>query len=229
MGGGERDEQSARVPPKPEELLLDLRKERVEEVLKRRTRTLVVVLDKLEDTFNMAAVLRTCEGMGLQEVHVIDNPEAPFQPHKKVTQGCDKWLDVVVHKSARGCLDGLKARGFQVQVSALGEGAQSLFDLAFDRKVALVFGNERNGVSEEVLAQADGRFWIPMRGFTQSLNISAAVSASVTRAVSWRVERLGPDGDLTEPEADALRARFFELSVKQRRRIYEGPPGAGPG
>jgi tRNA (guanosine-2'-O-)-methyltransferase len=158
--------------------------------------------------------------MGLQEVHVIDNPEAPFEPHKKVTQGCDKWLDVVVHKSTRACLDGLKARGFEIQVSALGEGGRSLFDLTFDKKVALVFGNERHGVSDEVLAQADGRFWIPMRGFTQSLNISAAVSASVTRAVSWRAERLGPDGDLTEPETAALRDRFFELSIKQRRRIY---------
>lgn len=212
--GGER------TPPKPEELLLEVRKERVEEVLQQRTRTLVVVLDTLEDTFNMAAVLRTCEGMGVQEVHVIDNPAAPFRPHKKVTQGCDKWLDVVVHETARGCLEALKGRGFELCVSALGEGAASLFELTFDRKVALVFGNERHGVSQEVLARADRRFWIPMRGFTQSLNISAAVSASVTRAVSWRAERLGPAGDLTEAEAAELRARFHLLSVKQRERIY---------
>lgn len=221
-GGGKRYEELSKEPPKPEELLLDVRKDRVDDVIRRRTRTLVVVLDKLEDTFNMAAVLRTCEGMGVQEVHVIDNPDVPFEPHKKVTQGCDKWLDVFVHRVAHECLDALKARGFEICVTAVGEGSVSLFDLRFDKKVALVFGNERHGVSPEVMAQADTRFWIPMRGFTQSLNISASVSATVTRAVSWRAEKLGPDGDLTEAESEALRGRFYELSVKQRRRIYSG-------
>ena len=80
--------------PAPETFLLDGRKERIDRVVSLRTRTLTVVLDRLEDTFNMAAVLRTCEGMGLQELHVIENPEVPFHPNAKVTQGCDKWLDV---------------------------------------------------------------------------------------------------------------------------------------
>ena len=71
--------------------------------------------------------------------------------------------------------------------------------------MALVFGNERFGVSDEVMAGADGTFWIPMRGFTQSFNISAAASACVTRAVAWREEHLGgPGGDLTAEEAQAL-------------------------
>ena len=220
MGGGESPESSKKAPPRPEELLLEPRKERVEAVIGQRTRTLVVVLDTLEDSFNMAAVLRTCEAMGVQEVHVIDNPEVRFSPNKKVTQGCDKWLDLVVHPDAEACLSALHARGFEICVTALGEGASSLFDLRFDKRVALVFGNERHGVSPQVLERADRRFWIPMRGFTQSLNISAAVSATVTRAVSWRAEHLGPDGDLTETEAAALRARFHELSIKQRSKIY---------
>jgi tRNA (guanosine-2'-O-)-methyltransferase len=221
-GGGPRYEALEQMPPRPEELVLEDRKERLDDVISKRTRTLVVVLDKLEDTFNMAAVLRTCEGMGLQEVHVIDNPDVPFVPHKKVTQGCDKWLDVVIHKTAHDCLDSLRARGFEICASAVGEGAQSLYELTFDKKVALVFGNERHGVSPEVLAQADRRFWIPMRGFVQSFNISVAVSATVTRAVGWREEKLGPQGDLTEAEASALRERFLELSVKQRKRLYRG-------
>jgi tRNA (guanosine-2'-O-)-methyltransferase len=220
MGGGGPKYEAADGKPVPADLLLAPRKERIEQVVANRTRSVTVVLEKLEDTFNMAAVLRTCEGMGLQEVHVIRNPDAPFAPNSKVTQGCDKWLDLHVHRDFTGCAQQLKARGFTVLASAIAPGATSLFDLKFDKPVAMVFGNERFGVTPEVLANVDGTFWIPMRGFTQSLNISAAASACVTRAVSWRLEHLGVQGDLPEPERAALRDQFSFLSVKQRGRVY---------
>jgi tRNA (guanosine-2'-O-)-methyltransferase len=180
-----------------------------------------VVLDRLEDPFNMAAVVRTCEGMGIQDLHVIPHPDVKFSPNDKVTQGCDKWIDIHTHRTFEECRAALKGQGFALLASAIQPGATRLYDLKFDRKVALIFGNERYGVSDEVLAGADETFWIPMRGFTQSLNISAAASASITRAVSWREEHLGPQGDLTPEELEALRERFHLLSVKQRWRIYK--------
>jgi tRNA (guanosine-2'-O-)-methyltransferase len=220
MGGGGPKYEAAADRPVPADLLLPPRKERIDAVVRGRTRSVTVVLDRLEDSFNMAAVLRTCEAMGLQEVHVIRNPDAPFRPNTKVTQGCDKWLDLHLHRDARGCLEGLKARGYLVLASAIAPGARSLFELRFDRKVAMVFGNERGGVSPEVLEHADGTFWIPMRGFVQSMNISAAASASITRAVAWRLEHLGLEGDLSEAERTTLTAQFSYLSVKQRGRVY---------
>lgn len=220
-GGGPRYQAyEDREPPEPSELLLDTRKERIEEVLAGRTRTLAVVLDCLEDTFNMAAVLRTCEAMGVQEVHVVDNPKVSFRPNSKVTQGCDKWLDITRYKSFAECKAALEARGFELWASALGEGSTSLFELRFDKKVALIFGNERFGVSPEAQAGSTGRFWLPMGGFTQSLNISAAASACITRAVAWRVDHLGRSGDLSPQELSALREKFHLLAVKQRKRIY---------
>jgi tRNA (guanosine-2'-O-)-methyltransferase len=219
-GGGPRYEKAG--PVDPDTLLLEVRRERIDQVVGLRTRTLTVVLDRLEDSFNMAAVLRTCEGLGLQEVHVIENPDAPFVPHTTVTQGCDKWLDVHQHKDFAACRAHLKERGFSLHVSAAQEGARSLYSLRFDSRVALVFGNERYGVSDEVLAGADSVFWIPMRGFTRSLNVSVAVAASVSRGVQWREEHLGPGGDLSEQESATLKERFRVLSVKQRKRIYKG-------
>lgn len=224
-GGPKYEEAETRMPPSPDELLLDVRKERIEEILRLRTRSLTVVLDQLEDTFNMAAVLRTCEAMGLQEVHVVENPKVSFRPNAKVTQGCDKWVDVSRWKTFEECLSTLKARGFAVWASAAGEAAHDLYSLPFRGKVALVFGNERFGVSEPVTKLVDLKFWIPMRGFSQSLNVSAAVSATLTRAVSWRVEHQGVQGDLSAAELADLRERFRFLSVKQRRRIY-GPSSA---
>ncbi len=218
-GGGPKYEPLMKQVP-PDQFLLPQRKERIEEVLAQRTRTLTVVLDRLEDHFNMAAVLRTCEGMGIQEVHIVKNPDVPWTPNWKVTQGCDKWLDLHRYDDFASCSAALKARGFRVLVSAIREGGKSLFDLDFSPKVALVFGNERFGVSDDVLALADGTFWIPMFGFTQSFNISAAASACVSRAVAWRLEKLGKVGDLTEAETAELRDRYFRLSVKQRKRLY---------
>jgi tRNA (guanosine-2'-O-)-methyltransferase len=221
-GGGSRYERSAERPA-PDELLLDVRKERVDEVVALRTRTLTVVLDGLEDSFNMAAVLRTCEAMGLQELHVIPRAGVPFAPYAKVTQGCEKWIEVAQHETFNDCREHLKARGFSLWVSARQGEAASLYSLRFDAKIALVFGNERFGVSPEALAAADGTFWIPMRGFTRSLNISAAAAISLSHATHWREEQLGRRGDLASEEISALAERFYRLSVKQGRRIYPAP------
>ncbi|NMO15833.1 RNA methyltransferase [Pyxidicoccus fallax] len=223
-GGGARYERFEKEPLEPEQFLLDVRKEKIDRVVSQRTRNFTVVLDRLEDSFNMAAVLRTCESFGVQEVHVVINPEAPFLPNSRVAQGCDKWLDVKQYKSFADCREHLKSRGFSLYASAIREGATSLYSLRFDTKMALVFGNERYGVSEEVLANVDGTFWVPMRGFSQSLNISAAASACISRAIAWRDEHLGGSGDLSAEEAQALRERFYVLAIKQRKRLFKQRP-----
>jgi len=146
-GGGPRYERMERAAPEPEALVLDVRKEKIDRVVSLRTRTFTVVLDRLEDSFNMAAVMRTCEGLGVQEVHVVENPDAPFVPNSKVAQGCDKWLDVKLYKSFAECREHLKSRGFALYASAIREDATSLYKMRFDSKVALIFGNERFGCS----------------------------------------------------------------------------------
>ncbi|MFN0063281.1 MAG: TrmH family RNA methyltransferase [Myxococcaceae bacterium] len=214
-----------RPPPEAETLLLEPRKARVEAVIRQRTRALTVVLDRLGDSFNMAAVLRTCDAFGIQDLHVVDHPHVPFVPHEGVSQGCDKWLDIARYKTTEDCVAALHAGGYRVLASALGEDSTPLWDLRFDDKVALVFGNERTGVAPDFLAKADAKFWIPMAGFSESFNVSVATAISVSRAVALRRERLGSvEGDLSEPERAALRERFFKLSVKQRRKIYAGLP-----
>jgi tRNA (guanosine-2'-O-)-methyltransferase len=206
--------------PIASELLLDARRERIEQVVQLRTRTLTVVLDRLEDSFNMAAILRTCEALGLQEVHVILHPQHRFSPSDKVTQGCDKWLEIHRYPDFGSCREKLKAGGFLLWASAIQPSAHSLFSMRFDTKLALVFGNERTGVAEETVASSDGVFWIPMRGFTRSLNVSAAVAATLSQAVRWRAEHVGEGGDLGAEERRELVEKFQILSVKQRGRIY---------
>ena len=201
-------------------LLLDERKQRIERVVELRTRTLTAVIEAVDDWFNVAAVLRSCEGLGLQELHIV-HPHPRLSLSDAVTQGCQKWMDVFRYESFEACRQALKARGFQILASAVSaEPAQSLYNLSFAQKTALVFGNEHSGVSASTLQAADGRFWIPMQGFSQSLNVSAAVCASLVYALGWRQQHLGHMGDLDDEEKAALRERFSVLSVKQHKKLF---------
>ena len=199
--------------------LLPERKARIDAVVAQRTRTLTVVMEAFADPQNTNAVLRTAESFGVQEVHVVEGPQKRYDRNKKITQNADKWLEVVRWKDTASCLAALKARGFLVYATHLGEGSRGLNDLSFAEPVALVFGNESRGVSEEALRRARARFAIPMRGFVQSLNVSVAAAVSLFRAVERREVERGRHGDLAEEDARALRERFYLLAVKQRARI----------
>jgi tRNA (guanosine-2'-O-)-methyltransferase len=170
--------------------------------------------------------LRTAEAFGVQEVHVVEGPMKAYDRNKKISQNADKWLDVVRWKTTAECLLHLKERGFAVYATHLGEASVDLSGLSFARPVALVFGNEHRGVSEQALAHADACYAIPMRGFSQSLNVSVAAAVSLFRAVERRQQERGRHGDLTGEEAAALRERFYTKSVKQRTRIAKAERAA---
>jgi tRNA (guanosine-2'-O-)-methyltransferase len=164
-------------------------------------------------------VLRTCEAFGVQELHVVEGPMKPWDRNKKISQNADKWLDVRRWGSSRECLGHLKAEGFAIYATHLDERSRPLGELSFAGKVALVFGNEHRGVSDEALALADASYAIPMRGFVQSFNVSVAAAISLAKAVERREVERGRHGDLEEADAAALRERFYVLAVKQRARI----------
>lgn len=203
-----------------QDMLLDERRRRIEEVVAQRTRSLAVVLEDLEDPHNIAAVLRSCEAFGVQEVHAITRNYA-FHPNPKITQGAEKWLDLSLYRDPERCLSLLKQRGYLLAATHLSDDAVSLFDLPIDRPIAIVLGTEKTGVSPAMLSRCDLRFKIPMLGFSQSFNISVATAICLSHLVFKRLEKLGKSGDLPEVEQQAMRERFFGLAIKQRHRIFQ--------
>jgi tRNA (guanosine-2'-O-)-methyltransferase len=195
------------------------RRRRVDDVVANRTRTLTVVMEAFCDPQNVNAVLRTCEAFGVQELHAIEGPMKPFDRNKKISQNADKWLDVRRWSSTRECLAHLRSEGFAIYATHLDDRSRPLGELPFAGKVALVFGNEHRGVSDEALALADATYALPMRGFVQSFNVSVAAAISLAKAVERREAERGRHGDLDEADAAALRERFYVLAVKQRARI----------
>jgi len=197
----------------------DERQARIEQVIAGRTYTVTPVVEGVHDMGNISAVMRSAEALGYQSVHIIESAER-FKSSSRTTQGSDKWLDVLRWPSPTACIEYLRQRDYRVIVTHLGSD-RSLDEVDFTHPVALVFGNEANGVSEEMLSLADERCIIPMTGFVESFNISVAAAVALYHAYRQRVDQLGSQGDLDDQDRDRLRAEFYMKSVKEPDAIIE--------
>lgn len=186
---------------------------RIESVVNGRTRRLVMVLDQTTDPHNAAAVLRSADAFGVQEVHVIAGDQ-PFKAPPRVARGTAHWLDVTHHTTARQCADVLRARGYRILVASM-EGTVSPTQLRELDRVAVVFGNEHLGVSAELRALADGSYAIPMQGFVESLNVSVAAAITMHAITHDR------PGDLSDDDRTELRARFMVASVRAAEAVVQ--------
>ncbi|TNF82756.1 MAG: TrmH family RNA methyltransferase, partial [Acidobacteria bacterium] len=142
-------------------LLTPQRRFYLEQALGHRTRTLATILAGTHDPHNQAAVMRTCESLGIQEVHLALGDET-FRPSPKVTQNAHRWLDVVSHPDFATVVDSLHGRGFEIFAAALEDRAESLYEIDFTHPVAVVFGSEPNGLPAGIREACDGSFHIPM-------------------------------------------------------------------
>jgi tRNA (guanosine-2'-O-)-methyltransferase len=173
---------------------------RMQAALAQRLQSLVVVCEAIHRRHNASAILRSCEAFGLHEVHLVTGD---FRPSKGAARGAERWMDVRVHETTTACLTGLKARGFAVYVADLGEQAHTPDTVPVDRPLALLFGSEVSGVTDEARALADGAVIVPMRGLTESLNVAAAATCALYRVAERRRALVGPDLP-AEVQAQAL-------------------------
>jgi tRNA (guanosine-2'-O-)-methyltransferase len=203
-------------------LLLDERRARIDEAAAARLGGLRIVIENLHDPHNGAAVLRSAEAFGLQRVEVIESVE-PFRFSSTVTQGCEKWLDLVRRPTLAAAVAGLRGDGFRIYAAVPGATA-TVDDLDFSRPAAVMVGNEHAGLTPEAIAAADVPFSIPMAGMTRSLNLSVATALIVERAAALRRRALGRPGDLDEAAVLALRARFYAASVRGAELVLARAP-----
>ena len=159
------------------------RMERLSSVLDKRQDDLTIVLENVFDPHNISAVMRTCDAVGLQEIFIL-NTKIPR--HKKwgfkSSSSAKKWLTVHQFEDATECFSSLRKSYSSILTTHLTTGAVGLYDLDLTKSVALVFGNEHNGVSEEIRSLADGNFVIPQVGIIRSLNISVACAVTLYEA-----------------------------------------------
>ena len=179
--------------------LTDARRARFEAVLRERTHWVTAVTEDLYDPHNISAVLRSCDGFGLQTAHIIE-VNNPYRVSPGVAKGASKWLDIERHQNTTDALRSLKSRGFAICCTTPHTDDTTPDDLPLDRPVALVFGSEGPGISNEARAEADYFVRIPMFGFTESYNISVAAALTL-QTVTHRV-RSNPDLDWRLPQTE---------------------------
>ncbi len=209
----------------PEEIVEELtayltqeRRDRIEEVIEQRTCRVATVVEGIVDMGNVSAVMRSAEALGFQPFHVITGGEQ-HKNSRRASRGAEKWLDVFRWDSPAECSSYLKDEGFRIVVTHLDERSVPIDEIDFTKKTAFVFGNEKDGVSAEMVELSDERCVIPMSGFVQSFNISVAAAVALYHARQDRIARQGVHGDLGAGEKRVLRAVYYLRSVRNAGMI----------
>lgn len=144
-------------------------------VMQKRTRHLTVALENITQPHNASAVIRSCDIFGVQDLHVIEQT-AKFKADINIAKGANKWIDIHRHATTKEAITALKKEGYRIVATTPHERGITIDRLPVDQKIALFFGTEITGLSDEVLSQADEFVTIPMFGFTESFNISVSVA-----------------------------------------------------
>lgn len=157
--------------------------ERMKNIVKRRRSDLVVALLDIHDPHNAAAIMRTCDALGIQNIHLIFEKEKSYDPRrigKTSSSSANKWLNFTLHTSVTSCFEILKHNGFTIVATALTQKSEPLDTVTFpEEKIALLVGNEHEGLSSDAIKLADRTILIPMHGFVQSLNVSVATAITL--------------------------------------------------
>ena len=163
------------------------RERKFREALARRQPTLTIVLENIHDPHNISAILRSCDAVGIAEVHVIQTTVPKRRKlGQKSSASARKWVAVHYYDSVEECVNVLKTKGFKIWATHLSSDAKDLYALNLAEPAAMVFGNEQLGVSDEICKLADGNFIIPMVGMIPSLNVSVACAVSLYEAYRQR-------------------------------------------
>ena len=200
-----------------ENILTENRKERFLNVLKNRTNHFTIVVEDVFQMHNTSAVMRSCEVFGIQELNVIEQRYGK-SIDKEIAMGAQKWVDINAFDSISGCVDSLKAKGYQIIATTPHENDCLMDDFDISKPSALFFGTERDGLSEEILQKADGFLKIPMVGFTESLNISVS-AAIIIQNLMHRLRNSDINWQLSEEEILKKRLQWAKSSIKDIKRI----------
>ena len=193
----------------------DHKKQKMEQVLDWR-RHVTVVLEDMFQPHNASAVLRSCDILGVQDLHVVNRN--PFVLMSGVAMGASKWLDMHRYKDIRTCIQKLKQDGYRIVATVPGDNATPLPDLDISTKLALFFGSEYSGLSQAMIDEADERLVIPMFGFTESFNVSVSVAICLQNIMA-RLHDSQIKWRLTESERQHLLLQMVRKAVRNAQAL----------
>ncbi len=195
-----------------ETIITPERKEGFLKVLQYRSKHFTVAVEDVFQLHNTSAVMRSCEVFGVQELNVIEKRFGK-RIDKQIAMGAQKWVDIIRHQDSQSCINSLREKGYQIIATTPHNDSTYLEDFDISKKSAIFFGTEKEGLSEEVMKNADGYLKIPMVGFTESLNISVS-AAIIIQNLTERLRRSTIEWQLTEQEILEKRLDWTRKSIK---------------
>ena len=202
-----------------ENILTENRKKKFLEVLKNRTNHFTIVVEDVFQMHNTSAVMRSCEIFGIQELNIIEQRYGK-SIDKEIAMGAQKWVDITTFESVLDCITTLKNKNYQIIATTPHENDCLLEDFDISKPSALFFGTERDGLSNEVLKNADGFIKIPMVGFTESLNISVS-AAIIIQSLMNKLHKSEINWQLSEDQILEKRLIWAQNSIKDIVGIEE--------
>jgi tRNA (guanosine-2'-O-)-methyltransferase len=206
-----------------EGFITENRKEGFLRVLKNRTKHFTIAMEDVFQLHNTSAVMRSCEVFGIQELNVIEQKFGK-SIDKEIAMGAEKWVDINRFSSIQDCITNLKGKGYQIIATTPHNDSCLLHEFDITKPSALFFGTERDGLSDEVMQQADGFLKIPMVGYTESLNISVS-AAIIIQDVTNRLRQSDINWQLSEEEVLEKRLDWTRKSIKDiefiERKYFE--------
>lgn len=207
-----------------EQFITTHRKDLFKKVLNERTRHFTVVIEDIFQPHNSGAVIRSCDVFGIQDIHVIES-NYQFYASSQVAKGAQKWLDFSLYNKRHtnntlNCIADLREKGYKIIATTPHNDSCLLQDFDIRQKSAFFFGVEKEGLSKDVMENADGYLKIPMVGFTESLNISVA-AAIVLQNLTEKLKKSDINWQLTDVEKSEKYLDWLQKSIKGIKKIEE--------
>lgn len=202
-----------------ENIITPERKQRFVDVLEQRTRYITVAIEDVFQMHNASAVIRSCDAFGIQDAHIIESRFGE-RLDKNIAMGAQQWVDVHRYANTTGCIETLKGKGYKIIATTPHDDDLLLDDFKIDGKIALFFGTERDGLSQEVIDKADGFLKIPTIGFSESLNISVS-AAIILQSLTKKLKKENSAWQLTEEEKQEKQLDWAKKSIKSIDAILE--------
>lgn len=161
------------------------RLQRVDTTLAQRQSSITVLLEQVHKPHNLAAIIRTCDSVGIQDVHAV-RPEGGIPRLNHTSQGAQNWVSLTTHDSLPRAVGHLRERGMKLYAAHLSDKAVDFRSVDYTRPCAVVMGTEKDGISAEALDHVDAEITIPMHGMTRSLNVSVACAVILYEAQRQR-------------------------------------------
>lgn len=199
-----------------ESFLTENRKALFEKVITQRTNYFTVATQDVYQLHNTSAVIRSCDVFGIQNVHVVEEVNVK-KIDREIAMGAQKWVDINRYTSSGNCIEALRSKDYRIIATSPHQGTL-LQDFNIDGKAAFFFGTETDGLSEEVMQEADEFLQIPMVGFTESLNISVS-AAIILQDVTSRLRKSDLPWKLSEEEKMMKRINWIKKNLKNSAEI----------